>query len=158
MVNAQSPVQHTPARIVKQILLDLGASNEIDQTTTSDWPTYVDYEPEFGPESAQHTANQVAVLTTTPVADGYLQFNGRQVQSMGIQVITRTKRSDASYTKMAQIINALVAYSQETLTIDLVQYLVHSIRLVSGPVMLGRNDFNFHRHSSNLLICVTVDL
>lgn len=153
MVSPSSPILHSPGTIFGSLLIREGLSHEYNTVTADEWPTYFDYEPE-----SSTTDQQVACLSTTPTGEGYLQQDGRQIESLGVQLMTRHKNVQTSYTKAANVIKGVQSLSQETLSIDGTDYLIHSIRLASGPIRLGRNDAGYHRHSTNFLISVTVDI
>lgn len=154
MADAINPVAASPALIIADLLIAQTLSDIATESGTTKWPTFVD----FNVDSASVPPNVISCITTTPVPDGFLQFNGRQVMDCGVQLIAQTTSSfNSAYAKLGEIADELPRLTQLTLTISDIPYLIHTIRVASGPLRMGKSEAGRWKCSLNLLMSVTTD-
>jgi hypothetical protein len=115
------PFLHSPAEIVRALLIDLGLGT--DPSSNTDWPVYATGEPDGrGVVDAVLT-----VYDTTPTQDGRSMPDGEQVYHYGFQVRVRAADHPTGFVKASAIRLALnETVRRNTVTISTQRYLVHA--------------------------------
>lgn len=124
-----SPLLHSPADIVRVLLVNLGLGANPPNST---WPVYSTNEPDI-PD------NCITVFDTVGKGDGRSMTDGELFDHYGIQVRVRATTFSVGYQK----VNAIrVAFSEsvieEVVTISGTNYLVKSITQISQIFPLGK--------------------
>lgn len=128
---------HSPARVVRQMLVDLGlgVAGDYDQTgryTGGDWPVFAASEPDLPDEC-------LTVYDTTPIDDGSIMIDGERQEHQGVQIRVRAREHDAGWLKARAVAVALdESVYDETVTIDGTTYLVMSANRQGGIAVLGK--------------------
>ncbi len=125
-------LQHSPADVVAQLLMDLGGVSDPVGDPGQPWPCWVSSE-RSEPDDA------VTVYDTVPQDDGRAMFDGETFHHYGFQVRVRSTTHKDGFAK-ADALHTLMdeGFYDRVVTVDGVQYRVHSI---SGTTLLslGRN-------------------
>lgn len=146
------PSDSTPGRILGQLLQDQSLSHAYSATGASVWPTTYD----FLPDSDDTQVQRIACITTTPVSDGTAEnIYGRVNQLQGVQVIVQASNDRTAFAKAGAIRDAMYGIGNQTITINSIDYQLHSVQLASGPIRLGRTEAGRYRYSVNYLVNVT---
>lgn len=135
---------HSPARIIKQLLVDygLGFDPEVGTAGTSPWAIYRGREPD-------RPDDLIKVSDTTPRGEGDTQTDGIHQQHEGIQVFVRSADYDRGYRKINAI--SLALDQVNFVSVDLpapegegevpgtaeIRYEVQSCTCTSGPAPTG---------------------
>jgi hypothetical protein len=130
---------HSPARVVKQALIDVGAADDPDLLTTAQlaagasWPCYHESLPPKEPDRL------VAVVTAEGTDDGRSQLDGVVESHEGVHVTVRGRTSGESYTKAAAVHAAMTEYGAggvtgRVVTLDGTTYRLNAVTNVRRPV------------------------
>jgi hypothetical protein len=89
---------HSPADIVRHILIDLGEGSDPGAGTSAPgaWPVY-------SPKEPSTPDNVITIKNTTPKLDGRSHVDGEQVEHSGFQVRVRSQDTLVGYPKAASI-------------------------------------------------------
>lgn len=120
---------HPPARIIQQLLVDLG--HTFAAGAGVDWESFVSLEPE-DPDKC------VTVYDTGITDDGREHINGERVAHEDIQVRVRSSDYEAGHVKANAIALAFDSSVQKTIvSISSTSYTVWAITRILGPLSLG---------------------
>lgn len=123
-------MQHSPADITAQVLIDAGQCT--DPTDEDTWPVYVSDEPNT-PD------NCVTVFDTTPTDDGNSMVDGEEMGHFGLQVRVRAETHAVGWDKADELVTFLTqGVYDRNVTIDGVDYLVDCYAGANGPLALGK--------------------
>lgn len=130
-------LNHSPAEIVRQLLVDLGLCSDPADDPLSAWPAYVGVEP-ASPD------NCVTVYDTAGSPDGRHMPTGEAVQHHGFQVRVRSATHQKGWGKVQAIRvglseNVRLEYVEIAATADtpLTGYDVHAVARLSPINALG---------------------
>lgn len=123
-------LEHSPAEILQQLIIDkLLATSPEDAL---DWPVFVSILPSK-PDNAL-TCNDTVGRT-----HGRIQNNGRVPTHPGVQILLRSSSPSTGFVKLNGIASTLTQQVvRETVDVDGVLYLVHSLTQVGEVLSLGR--------------------
>jgi hypothetical protein len=141
-------LDHAPARIVQQLLVDLslGTLPEDDD----DWPIYRDIEP----DGADVPDSVITVYTTAGRMEAS-DFLGARSERHGVQVRIRDASPDDGYTKANDIAEAMdETVTYDTVTIGSSVYLVFVLHRAGAVIPLGRHT----PHSNRCLFTINAYL
>lgn len=130
-------MNHSPSRIVIQLLVDLGESS-LDQA--ANWSAQInnityDTKP----------PNKIGVYTTFVRSFGDVLETGQSVNSKGIQIVTRGVDDAAAYDKIVKILEKLESIKNRNVSIDNKVYNVKSFSLENGPFFLKQEEKDLRR-------------
>lgn len=118
---------HSPARIIRQLLIDLGLGSN-----GGTWPVFYAMEPN-APD------NCISVFDTTGTSDGRSMIDGELFGHEGFQVRVRAQDHDTGWTKADAIQKGLAEdVSLETVTVASSRYTVYAVTRISDVLPLGR--------------------
>jgi hypothetical protein len=127
-------LNHPPARILRQLLVDLGVATFPRGPSEADlaWPAYYGSEPD--------TPDDVITVKGTADRDqGRTHPDGERQGMYGFQVRVRSSTEQEGDVKAREIAVALDQdLYQEWVTVEGSRYLVHSVTTTGGPVPLGK--------------------
>lgn len=118
------PLDHFPADVIRQLLIDLGAGSEV---TTTDWPTFSQKEPD-SPD------NVITVFDTMGRDLGRTNPDMVRSERYGIQVRVRGGDIDATGVRARSVAMALDSVVRLPVTLDVTQYFVLGF-VRTGPVL-----------------------
>jgi hypothetical protein len=118
---------HTPAHIIRQLLIDLGLGADGGAT----WPVYYTLFPD-----AQD--NQLGVFNTEGRTQGKAHVIGQTVEKYGIQIRIRGMDETVGLVKAHSIDAALSPITRQSVTVDATAYLVQALTRTSSILGLGR--------------------
>ena len=125
-----SSLDHSPADIVRFLLIELGVGSEPVSDTA--WPIFVSNTPDL-PD------NLITLIDTSGVIDGRIMRTGEVHEHYGLSVQVRGTGHTVAWQKMNQVKTALdESVLNSSVTIDNSNYMVHSVSRRSGPLALGR--------------------
>jgi hypothetical protein len=124
---------HSPAKITRQVLIDLGHGFA---GPAVEWSAFVGYFPD-GAESANST---LALKTSAPILDGRVMSNGEVLEHHGVQILSRSISYEAGRSKMATIAASLDAQLNLSVTVSATPYTVHNFSRQSGILDIGREE------------------
>jgi hypothetical protein len=90
------PLLHSPADIVRQLLINLGVGGDPDVDPLPDWPVYEDKEP-TSPDEV------ITVYDTTPKSDGRSMVDGETWLHYGLQIRVRGVDKPSAYAKTESV-------------------------------------------------------
>jgi hypothetical protein len=125
-----SVLAHTPARVLAQVLIDLGLATNPEATTPGPWPVYAGKEPDE-PDDA------LTVRTTAGRDLGRSGPDSTRVELYGVQVRVRSAVEQEGYLKAQAIALALdIVYRRAVAVGDSTYMLQHAAR-TGPPLPLG---------------------
>src|SRR5215831_15796670 len=89
-------LEHSPAEIFRQLLIDLQLGAEPDVSNGKDWPVYTGQEPDAPDEC-------ITVYDTTWRVDGRAMHNGETFWHYGVQLRARSRTQYGGWTKTRTI-------------------------------------------------------
>jgi hypothetical protein len=131
---------HSPADVVRQVLIDLGLGSDPDADPAQAWPVFAAGEP-ASPDEV------VTVYNTSGVTSGRTAPDGERQEHHGLQVRVRSRGPDRGAVKA----NALaVGLDQQvhnkTVTLGTARYVVRAVTRTGGLLDLGEDDPNSKRY------------
>lgn len=124
------PLQHSPADIVRQLLIDSGWARDFVDEDTS-WAVFEGAEPDL-PDDC------VTVYDTTGIDHGREGVAGERAESHGFQVRVRSKVKTDGFSKVREI---AVGFDESVylvvVHVDDVAYQVQSVKRVGEPAFIG---------------------
>lgn len=118
-----SSLRHSPANILRWLLIQLGQGTDPLSNTT--WPTYYDTE-------ASSPDEVLTCYDTAPVTDSRSQNSGETSYHYGFMIRVRSREQPGGYAKAVAIADALERNVRgRTVTIDTFSYCVECITGVS---------------------------
>lgn len=121
------PLSHSPAAIVRKMLVDLGLGNAHTSLT---WPVFVSAEPDM-PDNA------ITVYDTAGRDHGRVMQGERQGMR-GVQVRVRATHPAIGYAKADAVAMALDGVYQRAVSVDGAAYQVHAITRTGDISALGK--------------------
>lgn len=123
-------LNHSPADIIRRLLVTLGKGVLPSAGTTSNWP--------IGLVESDKPDNCITVYDTAGYQDGRLMVDGEQQEHPGVQIRIRSATRDVGYAKANAIAEALdKSVYDNALTIGSDEYLVHSVSRTGTVIDLG---------------------
>lgn len=132
-------LQHSPARIIGQLLVDNGYGTDPENTVGGEWPVYIGGDPD-------RPDNTIKIIDTQGRDNGYLQ-TGELEEWHGLQITIRCTDYELGRYKAHQIATFLDAVLNEAVNVDdaaptgtgtdVASYKVTSVVRTSGPISLG---------------------
>lgn len=141
-------LQHSPADVIHQALVDLLLGVEPSDSPNMEWPVYVSSTPNL-PD------NLITITDTSARDNGRVMFGDRQ-EMHGFQVLVRGVDHRTGYQKSRAIAVALDAVYLRTVRIDGVDYLIHSVTRTTDVLALGTEVPASKRQLFSLNAVVTV--
>lgn len=125
-----TPLSHSPADIIAQLLIDLGLATDPDDTDA--WPVYSTDEPDL-PD------NCITCYDTAGRDVGRTMKDGERQQYPGIQLRIRCARHEVGFVKAQAIAIALdEQVAMDYVTLDAVTYTVQSVLRTGTVVPIGK--------------------
>lgn len=131
-------LEHSPADIVGQALLDLG--EVADPVGTGSWPLGIS-------EDLPQPDNMVSIFDTQGKMQGSTQPTGEQQTQEGIMIRVRSRNHKTGFTKahaLAIVLDETIIY--DTVTIESKSYRIHSINRTSDVIPVGKETGASKRH------------
>lgn len=129
-------LDHAPADILAQLLVDLGLGSDPAGTAGDAWPVFYGELPDK-PDSLMVVYDQAGII------EGYSQIDGEPMEHLGIQVLLRSARHRLGADKARDISDALDrTIYRNSVTLDSSVYLVHNFSKTSGPISIGKEEGN----------------
>lgn len=123
---------HSPAHIIRQMLVDLGIGSDPDLATLGDWPCYDGAEPE-NPDDV------ITIYDTTGLQDGRAMFDGELLQHHGVQARIRGQDAPTAWAKADAVQTAFAqTVYDERVTIGANSYFVLCLGKISQVLAVGR--------------------
>lgn len=123
---------HSPAQILRKLLIDLGLGSMPDPTTTIIWPIFAESMPS-SPD------NLICTYTTQGVLQGSSMVDGEVQESYGFMIKVSTAVDRDGWSMASLIVNKIdKEVNRTTVIIDAFSYLVHSMRRTSSILNLGK--------------------
>jgi hypothetical protein len=123
-------LEHSPADVLRWLLIHLGVGT--DPTTGGSWPIHASSEPDL-PD------NLITVYDTAGTTDGRIHRTGETAEHRGVMVQVRGTSQPTAWAKADSVKVALdESLSNELVTVDDAEYIVHAATRHSGPLSLGR--------------------
>lgn len=129
---------HSPAEIIKQLLIDLEHGVEVPEvkTTKPDWAIYTNYYPDSDKESD----NILCIYDTAGLIDGRDHRNKQSIEHPGWQVRVRAKNFSTGWSKIDTVKRALEQVARREVTIDEQTYVVAGIHRTGTPIPLNASE------------------
>ena len=135
-------LNHSPADILRQLIVDIGAGVAPTVASTTDWQTYVGMEPD-----ERSGAEQVITVTNTAgVPKGRVGQGERQIFH-GANLRIRAKTHATGYVKANATAILLDSVYQRDVVIGGTTYLVHSVNRQGDILDLGKGDTPNNRYT-----------
>lgn len=122
------PLIHSPADIVRRVLVSIGAGTAPE--SAGGWPVFSSKEP----DSPDQT---LTVYNMAGFSDGRFMFDGELFYHPGIHVRVRALTSPAGATKAHSVRNLMSQVLDEQVTIDGTPYLIHCLGKITEVRELG---------------------
>lgn len=146
---------HPPARILAQLIADLGLGSIPSATSVGAWPVYTSNEPNT-PD------NVISTYRTTDVIDGRASNTGEVIRYQGVQVRVRARSYAVADVRTEAIFKALTeTVYRRAVTVESTTYNVSSVRPTSGPVELKARNKPVSEHTvfvANFVLTLTEEL
>ncbi len=126
-------ITESPARIVRQLLVDIGQCILPKAASNDYWQASVNVEP-VAPD------NVVTIYNTGAVEDSGVNFDGTRVEHPTLQVRLRSTKDDVGYPKMREICVALDSVYRQVVTVNAVDFLVQRIKRTTDVIALGYDE------------------
>lgn len=142
---------HSPARIIRQLFVDVGLGAEPVNTLTV-WPVFSGREPDL-PD------NCITIRNTQGTSFGFTQTNGQLQEMHGIQVRIRGVTEEVAYGKARAIAVAMdESILDATVIVANSVYHVQSITRIGAPLDLGKEVPKSQRNLFTINATVVVSL
>lgn len=139
---------HSPADVVRQLLVDLGLGTE--PSAAGAWPVYATGEP-ASPDAV------ITVYDTAGTNDGRSMVSGELFGHAGVQVRVRAATHAAGWTKADTVQEALAEdVYQRTVHVGAATYLVHSLNRIGDVLAIGKESPTSKRSVFTLNMVVSV--
>lgn len=143
------PLTHSPADVVRWLLVALGLGSSPALEPLEAWPVYTDNEPDLPDE----------VITTgdTSARDsGRVMYDGERAEFNGFQVRVRAGTFDVGYAKAHALAIAMDQAYQVVVHVGASSYRVQSISRTSDVLSLGKQVPGSKRSlfTVNALVCL----
>jgi hypothetical protein len=125
-----SVLAHTPARVLAQVMVDLGLATNPEAPTAGAWPVYAGKEPDE-PDDA------MTVYDTAGRDQGRVNPDGTRLELYGVQVRVRSAAKQDGYVQSWVITAALDALYWRTVVVEAETYLLRNVVRAGPPVALG---------------------
>lgn len=123
---------HSPADVLRRLLISLGLGVDPPPTSTTQWPVYAGSEPD-------EPDNTVTVTDTSGLLHGREMVGGETQAHEGVQVRVRGLTHPVAYARADLIKVALDAQYQDVVTMpDATRYLVWAVHRTTGVLALGK--------------------
>lgn len=131
-------LQHSPARIIAELIIAGGYGTDPERTVNGDWPIYTGNAPDR-PDSL------IKVTLTAGMDDGYTNPNSERQEKPGVQILIRSVTEEEGYYKAQQIAifldqtrRRLVHIADiEDIGTGTMSYILHSIMRTTNVIALG---------------------
>lgn len=128
-------LDHSPARIVKQLLLDLTLGTEV--TADDEWPVFLEMMPD-AEDTDTVPANVITVYTTAATMLDRHMVDGEYAEYHGIQFIIRSTNRSVGYAKAKAILESMdKSILRTNATIGASTYKVWCMNRSSDVIHLG---------------------
>jgi hypothetical protein len=121
---------HTPARVLAQVLIDLGLASNPEAATPGPWPVYAGKEPDE-PDDA------VTIYDTAGRDQGRVNPDSARLELYGVQVRVRSAVKQDGYVQSWVIAAALDAIYWWTVVVEAESYLLRNVVRAGPPAVLG---------------------
>lgn len=131
-------LQHSPARIIAELLISGGHGTDPERSPSGAWPIYTGNAPDRPDEL-------IKVTLTAGMDDGYTNPNSERQEKPGIQILIRSVTEEEGYYK-AQQIAIFLDQTRRTLVhiadiadvgTGTMTYILHSIMRTTNVIALG---------------------
>lgn len=139
---------HPQSQIVQKLLYQDSGSLFTDPLQGLEWPIYAQYLPEG--EAVKD--NAAAVLDSTGVVLARLSGSRRNLESFGIQVITRGFDKRTSFLKAHRLCKILEVTTRVQVTLDGITYTVDDFKQTSPVASIGEDQRRRSKHTVNFLV------
>lgn len=144
-------ITESPARIVRQLLVDIGQCILPKAASNDYWQASVNVEP-VAPD------NVVTIYNTGAVEDSGVNFDGTRVEHPTLQVRLRSTKDDVGYPKMRTICVALDSVYRRVVTVNEVDFLVQRIKRATDVLFIGYDEPTSKRWVYTFNLSFTVGL
>lgn len=122
---------HSPADILRELLISLGIGVDPDDGTDANWPIFATQEPNL-PD------NVITVYNSDGISHGREQIGGEQQYHHGIQVRIRATTTEVGNVKAYAVKQCFdETIYQNAVTLGEYSYLVHALSKTSNVIELG---------------------
>lgn len=126
-------LQHSPADVIRQLIIDSTLGTNPDLTTLLAWPVYRGRDPD-------RPDNLIKVSDTQGRIFGSIQTDGELQEHHGIQVMVRSVDYSTGYVKARAIAVMLDGVNEELVAMTpgtAFDYIVHGVTRTSDVIALG---------------------
>lgn len=134
---------HSPADILRRVIIALGYGSDPDPTQTVSWPVYAHVEPDR-PDSC------ITVYDVQGTDQGRTMPDGERSTMDGVQVRFRAPTFHEIYVKANALMIGLDQLFKREIALDGTTYLVWHFMRSSGPIPLGRDGTPSQRQIATL--------
>lgn len=124
---------HPVARVVTQLVVDLGYGVDPDLRSPAAWSVYYGGEPPSPDEV-------ITVRSTEGLDDGTTMVDGVLQSWYGVQVRVRSMDEESGWARIKPLAGVLHALSDQLVNVAGTQYLVSSVVLRGEPTSLAKAD------------------
>lgn len=147
----RDPANHSPGRIFYEFLIDQNLCGAYD--AVSGWKGGFDYHPD-----TKDTDNRLTCFTTTPSKDGVNHITGRSVMKHGVTVRIESVDHKEAYKQSMIIKTGIEKLCRQSVVIEGLSYTMHRAVLLSGPILLGKQQNEKFAFNLNYLLSITIDV
>jgi hypothetical protein len=142
-------LSHPASEVLRKYLLNQG---EVDLPGVGSWPCLLTYLMD-----GVDVNNLIAIFDDAPSLDGRDMNSGGVMFHYGVVIRLRSSVYETGYLKMFDMFSLLASVVRETVSLDAITYLIHTISNRSGVVSLGLERGTKRRRvfEMNLLVSVT---
>jgi hypothetical protein len=147
------PLLHSPADVLRWVLVQATSLGDPTVTPLPDWPGYESREPSL-PD------NCVTLYDTEPRDDGRSQIDGEREVHYGVQVRVRGRDKKTAAGKAWALVDALnedIYFDVVTVPPEGTQYRVYSVSNAVGPLFIGRDSPTTDRSLYTINCFLTLD-
>jgi len=121
---------HSPADVIRWLLVQLGVGTDPTLATLGAWPVYDDSEPD-------QPDDVLTVYDTAPRVHGRTHPDGETQQHYGVQVRVRAATKTQAWAKANGVATAFDNQYQDVVRVGSVDYEVHAVHH-GGVIRLGK--------------------
>lgn len=132
-------MQHSPAYVIWQALVDEGFGVDPETDENGRWPIFDNHHPD-DPDDL------IKISDTTGRDFGHTQVDGEVQELDGIQVMVRSADKDEGWRKARQIARYLDQLNQKRVTLEQIgtagnaDYVIHAVSRIGGIPFLGTEE------------------
>jgi len=136
----------SPAQVLKKLLLD---ESLVNAHTSATWPCFINSMPDT-PDNA------VCTIDTGAEKQGRIMRTGEVIQKPAVQIQFRAKTFSEGWTKAKAVEAVLDALYRRSITLESIDYMLHSVRRHNTVLPLGAEPGGNRREMFSLNILLSL--